>query len=169
MNMALRTIAVVLLGMIAVSAPGAGAEAAESSNGISYPAGWTHWSAIGVTHRSDNDTLRLVLGNPVAVEAARAGKTNPWPDGAILAKVVWKDASLDTWKTATVPGQFVHAEFMFKDSGKYGQTGGWGWARWVGLDQKPFNDGPEICISCHAPVRDRDLVFAGPAPLPSPE
>ena len=65
-----------------------------------------------------------------------------------------------------MPGQFVHAEFMLKDSKKYSDTYGWGWARWVGSDQNPFNKGAQVCISCHTPVKDRDWVFTEPAQYP---
>lgn len=44
--------------------------------------------------------------------------------------------------------------------------GGWGWARWVGLEQKPFNDGMQSCVGCHTPVKSRDWVFTDPAPFP---
>lgn len=136
------------------------------SHGINYPAGWQNWSSIAVSHRTDNNTLRVILGNDVAVKAARAGKTMPWPDGAILGKVVWKDTELDNWKAATAPGKFIHAEFMFKDSKKYAETYGWGWARWVGLEQKPFDKGAQVCTSCHTPVKERDWVFTDPASFP---
>ena len=136
------------------------------SHGISYPEGWQNWASIAVSHRTDNNTLRVILGNEVAVKAARSGETNPWPDGAVLGKVVWKDSQLEDWKTATAPGKYVHAEFMFKDSKKYSKTYGWGWARWVGLDQQPFSKGAQVCISCHTPVKNRDWVFTDPAPFP---
>jgi hypothetical protein len=136
------------------------------SHAINYPAGWQDWSAIAASHRTDNNTIRVILGNEVAVKAARTDQTNPWPDGAILGKVVWKDTELENWKAATAPGDFVHAEFMFKDSKKYSETYGWGWARWVGLDQQPFNGGAQVCISCHTPVKNRDWVFTDPAQFP---
>ncbi|WP_373033735.1 cytochrome P460 family protein [Sulfurovum sp.] len=138
----------------------------EPSHGISYPDGLQNWSAIAVSHRTDNNTLRVILGNEIAVKAARSAQTNPWPDGAVLAKVVWKDTQLENWQAATAPGDFVHAEFMFKDSKKYAETYGWGWARWVGMEQKPFNDGAQICIACHTPVKNRDWVFTDPAAFP---
>ena len=138
----------------------------KDSHGIHYPSGWQNWSTLAVSHRIDNNTLRLILGNDVAVKAARSGNTNPWPDGAILGKVVWKETNLKNWNAAIVPEGFVHAEFMFKDSKKYLNTYGWGWARWVGLDQKPFNKGARICISCHIPVKGRDWVFTDPAGFP---
>lgn len=136
------------------------------SHGIDYPQGWQDWPTIAVSHRTDNNTIRVILGNDVAIKAARAGDTNPWPDGAIIGKVVWKDAQLHDWQAATAPGEFVHAEFMFKDSKKYSDTYNWGWARWVGLEQTPFNTGEQVCISCHTPVKNRDWVFTDPAPLP---
>lgn len=136
------------------------------SHGVAYPEGWQNWATIAVSHRTDNNTLRVILGNDVAVNAARSGNTKPWPDGAVLGKVVWKDTQLQDWKTATAPGKFVHAEFMFKNSQKYAESYGWGWARWVGLDQEPFAKGMQVCISCHTPVKDRDWVFTDPALLP---
>ena len=119
-----------------------------------------------MSHRTDNNTIRVILGNDIAVKAARSGSINPWPDGAILGKVVWKDVQLENWKEAIVPGNLVHAEFMLKDSKKYAETYGWGWARWLGLEQKPFNQGPQSCISCHTPVKARDWVFTDPAVFP---
>lgn len=139
----------------------------KSSHDINYPTGWQNWSSIAVSHRTDNNTIRIILGNEVAVEAARVGKTNPWPDGAILGKAVWKDIQLENWEEATVPGKFVHVEFMLKDSKKYLETYGWGWARWVGPDQEPFNEGAQVCISCHTPVQNRDWVFTDPAQFPT--
>lgn len=136
------------------------------SHNISYPEGWQHWNVIAVSHRTDNNTVRVILGNKVAVQAARSGKTNPWPDNAILAKVVWKARKLKNWQAAIAPGDFVHVEFMFKDSKKYTKTYGWGWARWVGKELKPFNEGPQVCISCHTPVKNRDWVFTDPAVFP---
>lgn len=136
------------------------------SHGIAYPTGWQNWSIIAVSHRNDNHTLRVILGNKIAVKAARSGKTKPWPEGAVIGKVVWKETNLKDWKSASAPDQLVHAEFMFKDSKKYSDSYNWGWARWVGLNQEPFNKGAQVCTSCHTPVKDRDWVFTNPAPLP---
>jgi hypothetical protein len=147
-----------------------GSAASESapgpSHGIDYPVGWQDWATIAMSHRIDNNTVRMILGNDVAVEAARAGQTDPWPDGAIIGKVVFKEAELDHWQAAIGPGDYVHAEFMFKDAEKYSETGGWGWARWVGMDKEPFAGGMQVCVACHTPVKDRDWVFTEPALLP---
>lgn len=140
-----------------------------SPNGIAYPAGYQNWQVISMSHRVDNKTVRVIYGNDKAIQAARAGKTNPWPDGAILGKVVWKQKQAADWKAAIVPGKFVHAEFMFKDSRKYADTGGWGWARWKGMDQKPYGKDAMVaqeCLACHTPVKSNDWVFTEPAMLP---
>lgn len=157
---------IILLLFISASTALAADSTPGPSHGIAYPTGWQKWATISVSHRSDNNTIRAILGNEIAVQAARAGKTNPWPNGAIIAKVVWKDTQLEDWKTATAPGEFVHAEFMFKDAEKYADTYNWGWARWVGLEQTPFDKGTLICTSCHTPVRERDWVFTDPASFP---
>ncbi|PCJ84580.1 MAG: cytochrome P460 [Thiotrichaceae bacterium] len=138
----------------------------DKSHGISYPTGWKNWSSIAVSHRVDNHTLRLILGNQIAVKAARSGNTNPWPKGSVLAKVVWKESKKSSWYSAIVPDEFIHAEFMFKDASKYSDTYGWGWARWVGGKQIPFNAGSNICSDCHSPVKEKDWVFTVPAVFP---
>ena len=161
------------LGLLTVSGPvvfAAEPKVANSPNGIHFPTGYQNWRIIGVSHRTDKPSLRAVLGNDIAVEAARSGKTNPWPDGAILGKIVWKDQVHKNWPGAIVPGKFVHAEFMFKDAKKYASTGGWGWARWLGAEQKPYGKDANLaqeCVACHTPVKGNDWVFTHPAALPA--
>ncbi len=155
-----------ILGLLVLGAASAAA-APGPSHGIGYPSGWQNWSTIATSHRTDNGTMRVILGNDVAIAAARSGQINPWPDGAILGKVVWKTTELANWKAATVPSTFVHVEFMFKDREKYPETSGWGWARWVGIEQEPFNEGADVCRACHTPVQQRDWVFTDPAMLPA--
>lgn len=138
-------------------------------NGIEFPADYRDWRVISVAHRTDNNTMRAILGNDVAVAAAREGTTNPWPDGAILGKVVWKQTAKEHWPSAIAPAEFVHAEFMFKDAKRWAETGGWGYARWKGAQLAPYGKDAgfaQECVSCHTPVRHRDYVFTTPAPMP---
>ena len=138
-------------------------------NGIAFPEDYKDWRVISSSHRLDNNTLRVILGNEIAIKAARSGQTNPWPDGAVLGKLVWKDSTLPDWEKAVVPGEFVHAEFMIKDAKKYRDTGGWGFARWKGLQQEPYGQDASFvqeCFGCHTPVRNNDYVFTHPAIIP---
>lgn len=138
----------------------------EQSNGISYPKQWKSWGTIAVSDRTDNKTSRVILGNDIALSASRRGETNPWPEGTIIAKAVWKNKNLEHWTSAVVPGDFVHVEFMVKNSVQYEKTGGWGWARWIGLDLEAFNHGEQSCTACHTPVKDNDWVYTEPAIFP---
>ncbi len=135
-------------------------------NGIAHPDGWQNWAMIGASYRTDNNTIRSVIGNDVAL---RAAQTNPWPDGAILGKVVWREAEMPNWAAAKQAAAFVHPEFMIKDAQKYAATKGWGWSRWLGTDQRPYGANAEFaqeCITGHPPAANRDLVFTTPAVLP---
>ena len=145
------------------------ADVPPAPNGIAFPEGYKDWRVIASSHRTDNETLRVILGNDAAIEAARTGRTNPWPDGSVLAKLVWKDETHSAWDTATVPGGFVQAEFMVKDAEKYAETGGWGFARWIGQEQEPYGadaDFVQECFGCHTPMKDNDYVFTDPIDLP---
>jgi hypothetical protein len=156
------------LGLIATLAA-AGGKVAPAPNSVEMTEGYKDWRVISVSHRTDNNTMRVILGNDAAIVAARANQINPWPDGAILAKVVWRATTDKHWDKATVPGNLVHAEFMVKDARNFAATGGWGYARWTGMDQKPYGKDANFaseCVACHTPVRNQDWVYTRPAILP---
>lgn len=157
-----------VIGLTSLTAYG-GSDVQPAPNGITIPENYRDWRVISSSHREDNNTLRVILGNDKAVEAARSGNTNPWPDGAILGKLVWKDTVHPQWKKATIPGKFVHAEFMIKDSARYAKSGGWGFARWKGMKQVPYGRDASFtreCFGCHIPVKDNDYVFTRPSLIP---
>jgi len=142
---------------------------APAPNGITIPEGYRDWPVLSVTERTDNNTLRVIIGNEVAMEAARAGSTNPWPEGTILGKVVWSQGEHDVWPPAIVPTEFRAAEFMIKDSELYAETQGWGYARWLGMEQRPFGEDASFaqdCAACHAPMASNDYVFTRPVLMP---
>jgi hypothetical protein len=129
-------------------------------NGIQFPHDYKNWKAISSTDRFDNQTMRVILGNDVAVKAVANGHTNPWPDGTTLAKVAW--VARHDGRGQISPGAFLQVEFMIWDAKKYAATGGWGWARWRGAGLTPDGKDADFateCIGCHTPLRDRDYVF----------
>jgi hypothetical protein len=122
------------------------------------------WALLSVSHRLDKKTLRAILGNDKAIGAARHGHTKPWTDGAILAKVVWKESTHPNWPQAIVPGAFEKAEAMVKDSKKYASTGGWGFAYWEGKKLVMHEEAKaKECFACHTVVKDNDYVFTASA------
>lgn len=159
----------IFIAAFGTNALAANSSAAPAPNGINLPEGYKDWRVISVAHRTDNNTMRAIVGNDKAIEAVRKGQTNPWPDGAILGKLVWKAEIDANWAAAVVPAKFVHAEFMIKDEKKYSASLGWGFARWLGEEQKPYGKDAgfvQECIACHTPVKGNDYVFTRPAKLP---
>lgn len=132
-------------------------------NGISYIPDYKNWKPISSTERLDNGTMRIIFGNDIAVTAAKEHRTNPWPDGSILAKVAW-DQIVDSDGNITT-GAFKQVEYMIKDSKKFASTKGWGWARFLSPKLEPYGktaDFANECISCHRPMKDNDFVFTSP-------
>lgn len=137
-------------------------------NGIAFMPDYKNWKAISGTDRIDTKTLRMILGNEVAVQAIAHNNINPWPDGTILAKVAWRRKPGANGASET--GEFFRMALMIKDRVKYTSTAGWGWAQWVGTELKPYG-GPGFekeCVGCHAPLSKNDYVFTMPIPSGSP-
>ena len=131
--------------------------------GVTIPKGYRNWQVVAPSQRDDMDQLRVILGNDIAMKAYRS-KTLPFPDGAILAKLIWKRAKSAEFDNTFVPGEPVRVEFMVKDAKKYAGTGGWGFGRFV--NGKPADEKQHgTCWPCHqANVKEHDWVFTRYAP-----
>ena len=130
-------------------------------NGIAIYPDYMSWKVVAPSYRADKGHIRVITGNEIAVAALRAGK-NPLPDGSVLAKVAWKAEKHPNFPVATVPGAFAQVEFMVKDAKKYKDTGGWGFARFVGNELKPYGKDASFvseCFGCHIPVANNDYLF----------
>lgn len=130
-------------------------------NGIALYPDYLDWKAVAPSYREDKGHIRIITGNEIAVAALRAGK-KPLPDGSVLAKVAWKAEKHPSFPVATEPGAFVQVEFMVKDAKKYKDTGGWGFARFVGNNLKPYGKDAGFvgeCFGCHLPVANNDYLF----------
>jgi hypothetical protein len=91
--------------------------------------GYDEWQTVAVSHNGDK--LAVILGNPAMIEAYKAGipgNGKPFPDGAKMAKIHWNPKKLETFPAATVPGTQHDVDLMVKDSKRFGDSGGWGWA-----------------------------------------
>ena len=132
-------------------------------NGLAFDPSFENWGLLSTTDRGDNNTFRFILGNDIAVEAARSGNISPWPDGARFAKIAWEQ---ELGPDGLIhPGKFVQVELMVKDARHYKDTDGWGWGRWLGLDLKPYGENAHFvaeCTGCHMPVHGNDYVYTLP-------
>jgi Cytochrome P460/Haem-binding domain len=146
-----------------VKAGEAALDVAPALNGVAFVPDYKNWKAISSTDRFDNQTMRVILGNDVAVKAIAEGHINPWPDGSAFAKVAWFQQP--DGKGVIHTGAFQQVELMIRDSKKYGDAAGWGWGRWRGTDLKPYGKDAAFtneCVSCHTPVRKNDYVYTMP-------
>jgi len=137
-------------------------------NGITVVEGYRSWQAIAPSFRPDKEHIRMVLGNEAALKACREG-LRPFPDGTIFAKIAWNVRKHPEFPAAFIPGTFVQVEFMIKDSAKYKETAGWGFARFVGKDLRPYGRDPGFageCFGCHEPMAGNDFVFTNWAEIP---
>ena len=135
-----------------------------SPNGIAFLPDYKNWKFIDSTVRFDAYTMRVILGNDIAIRAIAENKTNPWPDGTTFAKVGWFQQPDEHGLIRA--GTFFKVGFMIKDSVKYAYTAGWGWAEWAGTQHnKPYGDGPGFateCVTCHNPQRRSDYTYTTP-------
>jgi hypothetical protein len=115
-------------------------------------------------------TLRVIVGNDTAVNAARSGQTSPWPDGSRIGHFQWAAGTNPDYTTMTAPGNFLRITMMEKDSVEYVDDGGWAYGAWNGNDLVPpaAADFDNACVDCHTTrVQANDYVFTVPGPLPT--
>jgi hypothetical protein len=158
----------ILLLALSITAASSAAGPPVAPNGIALIKGYRNWQVIAPSYRADKGHIRVVLGNEPAIRAIREGK-RPFPDGTIFAKIAWNAVKHPKFQVAAVPGSFAQVEFMIKDSGRYRKTGGWGFARFIGQNYKPYGKDAgfvQECFSCHTPVADNDFVFTNWAGVP---
>ncbi len=93
----------------------------------------------------------------------------PFPMAA-MAKIEWSKNRNATPYGVTVPGPLSEVSFMVKDSKRFPDTNGWGWATFrhdTASDTfKPFGDSAafaKTCQECHTLVKVRDFVFTDSA------
>lgn len=149
------------ISILVVTGSLAAAEQPVAPNGIALYPEYMNWQVIAPSYREDKGHIRVITGNDIAVNAMKAGK-QPLPDGSVLAKVAWKAEKNPSFPVASEPGAFVQVEFMVKNAEKYKGTGGWGFARFVGNDLKPYGKDADFvleCFGCHTPVASSDYLF----------
>jgi hypothetical protein len=132
-------------------------------NGLAFFPDYKSWRAISTTDRGDNHTMRVILGNDIAIRAVANHQIQPWPDGAAFAKVAWQ--AVPDAQGVLHTGKFVQVEFMVKGKAKFKSSAGWGFGRWLGPELKPYGADAHFageCVGCHRPVRDNDYVYTMP-------
>jgi hypothetical protein len=164
-----------------LAAVGGIALAAQDKYGLQVPGGlafsefrgYEDWQTIAVSHNGDK--LAAILGNPAMIEAYKAGipgSGKPVPDGARMAKIHWVAKKNEAQPgEPIVPGVLHDVDFMVKDSKRFGDSGGWGYAQFdydaasetfrpADTSSSPPQEHDAKCgFACHTVVADKDYVF----------
>jgi len=168
---------VTALAMLAVT----GALSAQDKSTLKVPGGlafsefkgYEGWQVVNVSQNSM--AAAVILGNPVLIEAYKAGipaNGKPVPDGAKFAKIHWQPkVNAAQPGSPTVGGTQINVDFMVKDSKRFADSGGWGWAvfdydaatrtfRPGDASSKPPQANDARCgLACHTIAKNNDYVF----------
>jgi len=134
--------------------------------------GYEAWQVVSISE--DKGLLAVVVANPVMIKAYSDGipaNGKPFPDGSKMAKIHWTPKKMETWEAATVPGTEHDVDFMVKDSKRFADSGGWGYAVFeydaasdsfhpgTLADKPPQANDAKCGFACHTTVKSKDYVF----------
>jgi len=145
-------------------------------NGLAFSEfrGYEGWQTVAISH--DDKVMAVILANPVMITAYQSGipgNGKPFPDGSKMAKTHWqpeKSAEAPD-PTTRVPGTLHDVGFMVRDSKRFRDSGGWGWAEFkydaasdtftplTLADQPPQGNDAKCGFACHTIVKAKDYVF----------
>jgi len=134
--------------------------------------GYESWEVVSISQ--NGNAMAAIVANPAMIKAYTAGvpgNGKPFPDGSKMAKIHWAPKKLDVFPSATVPGAQSNVDFMMKDSKRFAESGGWGYAVFdydVASDTfkpgtlegiPPQGNDAKCGFTCHTTVKTRDYVF----------
>ena len=127
--------------------------------------GYEAWQVVSISQ--DGPLVAAILANPVMIKAYMAGlpgNGKPFPDGSKMAKIHWNvKQSAEAPTPTTVPDTLHDVDFMVRDSKRFPDTGGWGYAQFnydsASDTFTPFGTGAKCGFACHTIVAAKDYVF----------
>jgi hypothetical protein len=136
-------------------------------NGLAFSdfRGYEDWQVVAVS--KTDELMAAILANPVMIAAYRdgvPGNGKPFPDGSKIAKIHWKPkTSADAPAPTTVPDTLHDVDFIERDSKRFPDSGGWGYAQFnydAAADAfTPEGSGSNCGYSCHTIVAAKDYIF----------
>ena len=135
--------------------------------------GYEDWQSVSVS--KTEHAFAIILANPVMIEAYRTGipgNGKPFPDGSKIAKIHYKPAqSADAPSPTEVPGTLLNVDFIEKDSKRFPDGGGWGYAAFdydpatgtfspaTESDAPPQANDAKCGVACHTIAQAKDYIF----------
>src|SRR2546423_13707418 len=167
---------VAILGTRATSAqdPGQAKYTVRVPNGLAFSEfrGYESWQTVSISQ--SEKLMAVILGDPVMIKAFQSGipgNGKPFPDGSKMAKIHWNPKQHETFPTTAVPASLHDVDFMVKDSKRFADSGGWGWAAFkydaasdkftpfTTADTPPQGNDAKCGLACHTIVKAKDYVF----------
>lgn len=147
--------------------------------GFSDFKGYEDWQPVGPSLTDAQNVIRLIVANPVMIKAYREGvpgNGKPFPDGSKIAKIEWAPKKLTDPPFAastpdTVPGPLKEVEFIQKDSKRFPDGHGWGYAAFKydpasdtftpvsATDRPPQGNDAKCGAACHNLAAKKDYIF----------
>src|ERR1700704_652944 len=165
LTIAIATAAFAVLGGMAVYAQDK--YSLKSPSGIAFSdfKGYEDWAVVS-SARTD-EVLKVIVANPVMIEAYKAGipgNGKPFPDGSKIAKSQWiPKKSTEAPFDVSVPDTLKDLFFIEKDSKRFADIGGWGYALFdydsASDTFKPNGSGVNCGTQCHTVVKAKDYIF----------
>ena len=171
---------IAIIGAVSLAVLGGIAFAAQDKYTVKVPGGlafsefrgYEGWQVVAT---SQNDKLvAVILADPVMIKAYQSGipgNGKPFPDGSKMAKIHWNPKTHETFPGTMVPASLHDVDFMVKDSKRFADSGGWGWAAFkynaasdtftpfTTADEPPQGNDAKCGLACHTIVKTRDYVF----------
>ncbi len=170
MKRSLAFMTTVVLGLVGMGDAISGAQdkyELNTESGIAFSdfRGYEGWQVVSLARTEE--VLKVIVANPTMIEAYKAGvpgNGQPFPDGSKIAKLQWNPKkSTEAPFVVDVPDSFTQAFFMEKDSGRFPDSGGWGYALFnydAASDTFAADPSPSNCgHACHVAVKMKDHIF----------
>jgi len=148
----------------------------KSPNGIVFSEfkGYESWEAVAMSE--PEEVVNVISANSVMIDAYKSGiprNGKPFPDGSMIAKIAWnKEQNPESPYKVTIPGTLKMISFIQKDSKRFPETDGWGYAQFL-YDSKSDTFTPHgtdasfaknECHKCHTRVKAKDFIYTRYAP-----
>jgi hypothetical protein len=136
-------------------------------NGLAFSdfKGYETWQDVAVSQTENG--LKVIAANSVMINAYRQGTPGNgrlFPDGSKIVKIEWSQKkNSESPYFVMVPDTLKSVSFIERDSKRFVDTGGWGYAQFqydAASDTfTPVGSGAGCGYACHTAVKAKDYIF----------
>jgi hypothetical protein len=141
--------------------------------------GYEQWQVVGPSLTEAANVIRVIVANPVMIKAYQEGvpgNGKPFPDGSKIVKLEWRpkkitDPPFSANTPDIIPGDLAQVEFIVKDSKRFSDTHGWGYAMFdynaasetfapaTKASKPPVDHDAKCGAACHELAGSKDFIF----------